>query len=606
MASAARERAPQPLLAPLLLVRQPLLTVDAAETTAWQPVHAALRRQARLERLVPWATARITARLRHDPPDWQALVALRRALTRRRKPPAALTATPLGRLATVLATPIAIEPMPAIEVPRLRRLAEDPDWQRAMALSAPDLADQLPRVLARATHTHRDRMTLRTLTRLAWRAAGRAAPMGLLGTTGALIDGPPAPARPRTLDLKIRMPPTPPSLATAEDAEAQAWAWALHLSHLRGLADLIRAGESPRLSRDEARQLWIESVFATPVTAPLDQLSSTIEAISVLGSAFFCPESTPNWPIMAGFGPAGRLPVDEIAARIGYRLPPEPILPTGLDALVQTNPSLTALLRHGQPLPRPRRAAFRARPIATPAGPGLALRHWGGDAMTVLTGPASLLDSFADALSYWHGRWPGVDLALGAPEAADRRQALSARQIIDTADIELAWTPEQCTLLHRGEPLPPLRHPDQRGEAAMPFMARLLMRLARPAPSLMEAVLAAFNRALAARITAWAMQTPVLALPGLQIGERLVLAEPGYMLRAGGSVAEAWQALMAAGCRLGLTELRRPGVLAEPRIIDLGHPDGVALALDAENGLAHLTPIRPGQLQDYCIELTAP
>lgn len=677
MATAALSPPAEPTryrLAPLTLVRVPLLRLDEARSSAWDEVRRLLAVQHRLDATMQAFAPRVAGRLVAEEVAFldqkrarkQLLAAVRDGIRPRAGTLRTLQAMRTARLvarAWARRERIGAQLAQAIEraaerdIAELRALHRRPEWQRALALANPEIAAQARRVLARGGSARRDRVTLRMLRRLAWRAAGRAAPMALFSATarlsedtGASVDA--AAAAPRALRIGVRSAAlgvagrgADPILDPAA-AEADAWRAALtdltllphaaNASRWRELAEgLARGGAAEPLSHDEARALWIESRLGKDVALPRDALEAPFSAIARLGSAL-AGAPRRHWAERLGLPESGRAAFAPLAATIEQDLcrtfGAERVAGLPLAALLgedeASDPAralveralrgngriaLDAAAALGTPAVPPRRAAFRARPVGDARAPGLAITHWGGDSMSVLAGYA---DVFAEqdapaAMRAWIGGFPGcADLAIGSAEAADRRQRLAPRRIVATpraaGDIaiealEVTWG-RGGTRLAAGGGAPILRalHTGLAGEQALPFAARLLLHITRPPPSVIEQLLAAVNRALAERIAGWLddpQAAPALALPPLAIGDRVVLAPDAFLLR--GCADAGWDATAAAWRALGGAGC--PIGLAEMRAAGgLAEPRTVDLATRdgvalalGSDGFVHLTPLTP-------------
>ena len=448
--------------------------------------------------------------------------------------------------------------------------------------------------------------------------------MALFAATGMLVDGPAddpdAVSRRATVQRRTRAGVVP-----LGDAEAQAWQAAIAdlaalpaamaASHLREIGQKLGADKPVALSPADARALWIESQLSAPFRWPLPQ--AALGLVAELGSRFCLAGAARPWSTVAdacALPRTGRMRLSTLATLA------EPCLRQRFGALLDSAP-LAALLAPLMNLPdcldsrsllqagiaarQPVRAALRARPAE---GGALVITHWGGDTMSVIA-PYAHLAGCAErraAWSQWLAGFGGADLPCPIPAA--RAAAQSGRPVPEGP--WLGWQDSDVWLDDNGTAIARVHHPGVIAEQELRFPQRLLLAITRGPPTLLEAAIAAANARLARRIADWlAGDAPVLALPAETIDGLLVLAPPAFAVRAGTAVDAAWAALGAAGCRLGLAEVRRPGLLAEPRIVDLGTPDGMALAIADARSFSHLTPLRPApgtrHVIEFLIELAA-
>ncbi len=675
-------------LAPVLLARVPLLRFAEAETAAWNEVRALLIARRRLLAGIRRSALGIgiSAGEPHLPRLGHQWRALRRAVRLGQRPSAATLRALRGTRSVQLlahawqrADDLEARIADALgraerrDADELAALARLPPWRRALMMARPDVACQLDSVIERGRLARRDRMTLRTARRLAWRAAGKPAPMGLFSGTARLRDAggasidqvAEAPRRARVSIRTEALGELAPARPIAPPLEVESLAWQAALSGAAGLdlglaasrwreaAEAIESGaaELPLTSRD-ARALWIESTLGRDIEVCFGEFAAAFDTLARLGSDLVCPDVDAAWTAAVGLPPTGRMPlvrlIEVVRASLHSRHGPAAIaaMPMtallgraggrahGADALVESALASGCAIRAaaaaalGLPAAAPIRAAFRARPVAGATGTALAISHWGGDAMSVLMGYAHLFEEPATArLREWMAGFPGcADVALGTAGIADRQRRLAPRRVtahphapgdIAIGELDAEWSGAGIRLLPKdGVPIISALHPGLAAEAELPFATRLLLHLVRQPRTLVEVLIEATNRAMAARIADWLSEADagvVLALPAVAIDPGVVLAPPAFVLRGGppphdwDRIAAAWDGLDRAGCRLGLAELRGPGALADPRIVDLGSRDGIALALGGDTAFAHLTPLAPaprsGWLAEFCIEL---
>lgn len=686
-------------LAPVLLARVPLLRIAEAETNAWDEARDLLVAKRRmwngLQRFVPSVLSRIAEDAQDHPRPRRQWRELRRAVRCGVRPSAAiLRVLQDTRSARIVAwawqrldgldarLADALARTERREADELAVLANRPEWGRALKTAHPDVALQFERVLQRSRLARRDRVTLRTVRRLAWRAAGRPAPMGLFSGTARMRDSDRSAIdqvaeAPRQVRVAIRTQILGEMVAAdtvAPPAEAESLAWEATLSGMAGLdfgiaasrlrecAEAIESGSKAMTpSAQDARALWIESVLGSDLEIHFGGFEAGFDTISRLGSRLVDPAASSAWTAGIGLPSQGRMPLDrliEIArdslhARHGEvttaAMPISSLLNRDgrcshpadcvVEEAIENGSAIRAdeVAELGIPAPQPLRAAFRARPLVGTAGNTLAISHWGGNVMSVLMGYAHLVDdgspSAAVQLREWVAEFPGsADVAFGSTGIADRQRRLAPRRVTDFPrgpgdiaidDLVAEWDANGLRLLPmNGPPIVAAIHPGLTAEEKLPFAARLLLHLVRQPRTMIEILIESANRALAGRIAAWLSEAAagagagaVLKLPAVAVEPGVVLAPPAFVLRTAEGphewevIAAAWDELQRSGCRLGLAEMRVPGSLADPRIVDLGSRDGIALALGGGAAFTHLTPLAPAPesrwFAEFCIELAA-
>ena len=578
MTTAAVASASHAIMAPFGLIRTPILQPDEVTTTAWHDLRAAAARvrshDAWARLLTSAAIERLTVALATaDKPTYRAIIDVRRALYNGREPKQGALRRAGGaasiversvqrriRLEAAVAQAWAMGH--AAERNHVHKLLAQPIFRQAIALAAPDLIAQSATAAGK-----RGRMTARTLLRLAWRAAGRPAPMGGFATTALIADegktrpvgaGPACFVTTRvrgdTLPLLVRQPDDPP-LLDCETVERRLWQAALldltllpdagRATHWREIAAVLyRGGTAVGLDRRDVRSLWLERLDRTTLRPDHADLRRALPLLARYGAQRIGRSARPTAGRLlatmglsdqsgqAGFAAfsarAERALIDRYDEATVSALPLDALLGGVADASEQA--ARTAIDRawaadgtiaaedadaFSRLSPQPLRAACRIRR----AGCGrMRLTHWGGDAMTVLAPYRETVEAIdaahAALLGDWAARWPGaVDIALDTLGAAGRQHRFAARRIVHHADaadeialkeLTVVWDSGHVVVRSPdGAAIDQAIHPGVTVEQATGFASRLLVALCRAPPTPVELMLAALNRRLAQDIAEW-------------------------------------------------------------------------------------------------------
>lgn len=578
MTTAAAASGSHAIMAPFGLIRTPILRPDETITMAWHDLraaHAKLRsHDAWVRRLADAAIERLTVALATaDKPTYRAIIDVRRALYNGRQPTrralrraggaASIVVRSVQRRSRLEAAVAQAWTMGhAAERNHVHKLLAQPTFRQAIALAAPDLIAQSATAAGK-----RGRMTARTLLRLAWRAAGRPAPMGGFATTSLFANeyktcpvgaGPACfvttRVRGNTLPLLVREPDDPP-LLDCETVERRLWQAALldltllsdagRATHWREVAGVLhQGGTAPGLDQRDVRSLWFERLDRTTVHPDPADFGRALPLLARYGSQRIGRSVRPTaGRLLAAMGlsdEGGQADFAAFAARAERALidrydeatvsvlPLESLLDGKVDASAQAARSAVdrALAAGGTIAaedadafsclsPQPLRAACRIRR----AGCGrMRLTHWGGDAMTVLAPYRETVEAIDGAhavlLGDWAARWPGaVDVALDTLGAAGRQHRFAPRRIVHHADaadeialeeLTVVWGSGRVVVLSvDGAAIDQAIHPGVTVEQATGFASRLLVALCRAPPTPVELMLAALNRRLAQDIAEW-------------------------------------------------------------------------------------------------------
>lgn len=436
-------------------------------------------------------------------------------------------------------------------------------------------------------------------------------------------------------------------------------------SELRTAAEAVESGEQRvRLSRLAARSLVVEAVSVEKEAIIQKEMGESLAVLAQLGSGLSDMRETGSFhqlrawfdaefpgrdcvPLAAFSAFVETRLVKTVGAQVARTAPLSSLLlqlngpdasPDPYRKLVQSAiesdvgrivPSDVAALSHVSSNPRP--IAAKLRPIATcDDGWVMALRHFGGTSMSYMLRYAHLasavMPDFVDRLQHWFSRWPDTVQVLVHP---DRRMARvtvlpccspQARATDQTPDAlcvrRMAGTLVVCR--GREEHSLSLVTGELYDEAALPFVHRLALLLARGRPSALESILEAIGAIVAERLHD--RKHEMVVLPRVCVGNHLELAPAALIVPAHALTDAArdprtvWRLLQANGVSPGPAEVRPLNRAIEPAVLDMRHPDGVAWLgrMASQNGSLIVVPLQKAYIGrngvpthvDLCVELT--
>lgn len=533
---------------------------------------------------------------------------------------------------------------------RLRQLCRTSPLLNALKISNPRPLQQLETAPAGERSELR---ALSTLRRVSWRAAGRTSPLGLLATTAVASWEEKAIEAWPEYHLEVALRPEGKStLPSQVKTERELWVNALKdpkqlfvaitVSEVAARARRIARGDScETLSAQEATRVAVDAALDGPVPTSLSRFRPALATLARYGSARRLRPAGRRWPALdevwrERFAGVRTVPLkgfmDAVLAWLEDRHGPEAVRRYPLHALLgePRQPSrLTPLIEahfnanreritiaeaeidpHTEPVPVPPRVAVTCQITGTDTScDGLAIRklarRWSlFPRYETVIGPA--LPEAATTIRSWFQSFPDEaavvwsDQALSSAPTTGRIDARTLTLSAYGEAHELCLTREADGFVLApvsGNPVHPV-HIGVESETCLPLTARVLLLIGAGAPSALEDVYDAINRAYAGVIGS--SRALPATLPGCSLGNELELSpkmlfwpRDAVIDDGGGGVEWAWRILRQHGFQAELT-LMQPLSGAEEIAVDLGHPDGIAFLarVAAEAGGVTLAPVR--------------